>query len=404
MYNLRIYIFKKEGFMDWFKYLDEEKIIEWRHWLHQHAELSFREFETSDYIESVLKTMDNIDIVRPTRTSVLGVIKGQKPGPVIGLRADIDALPIEEETDVPFRSQKPGVMHACGHDTHAAMLLGAAKVLSQITDQLCGTVKLIFQHAEELTPGGAQEIIATGYLDDVNLFYGSHIMTPYPAGQIYLLAGPAMAAQNSFHLMIQGRGSHGSMPELSIDPIMVGADIVMNLNQIVSRNIGPFENVVISLGRFTSGEVFNVIPDKAWLDGTVRTNTPEARVFVEQRIRAVIDGICKAYGAEYQLNYVHGYPALFNDEQCTNIARQAATSLFEEGVYTEGSRAMGSEDFSYYTQKAPSTFAFIGGGDESDGCPYVNHHPKFKVIEGAFINGTKMYVAFALEAMKSNTK
>lgn len=388
--------------MDWFKYLDEGKIIEWRRWLHQHAELSFQEFESSNYIESVLKTMDNIEVVRPAGTSVLGIIKGQKPGPVIGLRADIDALPIEEETDVPFRSQKPGVMHACGHDTHAAMLLGAAKVLSQITNQLCGTVKLIFQHAEELTPGGAQEIIATGCLDDVNLFYGSHIVTPCPAGQIRLLAGPVMAAHDSFHLMIQGRGSHGSMPELSIDPITVGADIVMNLNQIVSRNIGPFENVVISLGRFTSGEVFNVIPDKAWLDGTVRTNTPQTRVLVEQRIRAVIDGICKAYGAEYDLNYVQGYPAVFNDKQCTDIARQAA-ALFEDGVCTDGSRTMGSEDFSYYSQKAPSTFVFIGGGDESDGCPYVNHHPKFKINEDALVNGTKMYVAFALEAMKSNT-
>lgn len=390
--------------MDWFKYLDEKQIIEWRHWLHQHAELSFQEFETSDYIERVLKTMDNIETIRPSRTSVLGIVKGQKPGPVIGLRADIDALPIEEESDVPFRSQKQGVMHACGHDTHAAMLLGAARVLSQITDQLCGTVKLIFQHAEELTPGGAQEIIATGCLDDVDLFYGSHIMTPYPAGQIRLLAGPAMAAQDSFHLVIQGRGSHGSMPELSIDPITVGADIVMNLNQIVSRNIGPFENVVISPGRFTSGEVFNVIPDKAWLDGTVRTNTRQARTLVEQRIRAVIDGICNAYGAGYELNYIHGYPALFNDERCTNIARQAAAALFEEGVCAEGAPAMGSEDFSYYAQKAPSTFVIIGGGDESDGCSYVNHHPKFHVSESVFINGAKMYVAFTLEAMKSNTQ
>lgn len=387
--------------MDWFRYLDEAKIIEWRRWLHQHAELSFQEFESSSYIEGVLKAMGNIEIVRPTKTSVLGIIKGDKPGPVIGLRADIDALPLEEEADVPFRSQTSGVMHACGHDTHAAMLLGAAKVLSQITDQLSGTVKLIFQHAEERTPGGAQEIIATGCLDDVNMFYGSHIITPCPAGQIRLLSGPFMAAQDSFHLMIQGRGSHGSMPELSIDPITIGADIVLNLNQIVSRNIGPFENVVISLGRFTSGEVFNVIPDKAWLDGTVRTNIPQARTLVEERIRSVIDGICKAFGAEYELNYVHGYPAVINDQKCTDIAWQAAASLFEKGVYTDGTRAMGSEDFSYYAEKAPSTFAIIGGGDESDGYTYVNHHPKFNVLESTFVNGTKMYVAFALEAMKS---
>lgn len=390
--------------MEWFKYLDENQIIEWRHWLHQHPELSFQEYETSAYIEQVLKSMANIEISKPTKTSVLGVIKGNKPGPVIALRADIDALPIEEEAEVAFRSQNSGVMHACGHDTHAAMLLGAAKVLTQITDQLSGTVKLIFQHAEETTPGGAKEILATGCLDDVDVFYGSHIITPIPSGHIYMLDGPLMAAQNSFHLMIQGCGSHGSMPEKSIDPITIGANIITNINQIVSRNIGPFENVVISFGRFSSGDVFNVIPDKAWIDGTVRTNTPEARIFVEKRIREIIDCTCKAYGADYELNYVHGYPALTNDRDCTGIARRAAAATFEEGLYHEGQRAMGSEDFSYYTEKAPSTFVIIGGGDESDGCPYVNHHPKFKVREDTFINGTKMYVAFTLEAMKTYKK
>lgn len=390
--------------MEWFKYLDEAQIIEWRHWLHQHPELSFHEYETSAYIENVLKSMDNIEIIRPTKTSVLGIIKGKNPGPVIGLRADMDALPIQEETDVPFQSQNPGVMHACGHDTHVAMLLGAAKVLSQITDQLCGTVKLIFQHAEETTPGGAKAIIETGCLDDVDMFYGSHIMVPFPLGQVLTLAGPAMAAQNSFHLTIQGRGSHGSMPEASIDPITVGADIIMNLNQIVSRNIGPFENVVISFGKFASGDVFNVIPDKAYLEGTVRTNTPDTRTYVEERIKTVIDCICKAYGAEYELEYVHGYPAVSNDETCTEIAKRAALSIFEEGVWGEGHRSMGSEDFSYYTEKAPSTFVILGGGNADNDCPYVNHHPKFKVDERAFINGTKMYVAFALEAMKSFDK
>lgn len=388
--------------MEWFQYLDEDQIIKWRHWLHQHAELSFQEYETSTYIKEVLMAMNHIEVSQPTKTSVLGVIKGAAPGPVIALRADIDALPIREEAEIPFRSETDGVMHACGHDTHAAMLLGAATVLTRITGQLSGTVKLIFQHAEETTPGGAQEILATGCLDDVDYFYGSHIMTPYPAGHIYLLDGPVMAAQNSFHLMIQGRGSHGSMPEKSIDPITIGANVITAVNQIVSRNIGPFENVVISFGRFSSGDVFNVIPDKAWIDGTVRTNTAEARTFVEQRIREIIDCTCKAFGADYELNYVHGYPALTSDKTCTDIARRAAAATFDEGLYHEGRRAMGSEDFSYYTEKAPSTYAIIGGGDESDGCSYVNHHPRFSVREDTFINGTKMYVAFTLEAMKTD--
>lgn len=386
--------------MEWFKYLDEAQIIEWRHWLHQHPELSFEEYETSAYIEKQLQAMEHVEILRPTKTSVLAIIRGNKPGPVIGLRADIDALPIQEETDVPFRSERKGVMHACGHDTHAAMLLGAAKALSQMSGQLNGTVKLIFQHAEETTPGGAQEILATGCLDDVDMFYGSHIITPCPAGKILLLSGPIMAAQDSFHLMIQGRGAHGSMPEKSIDPISVGADIIMNLNLIVSRNIGPFENVVISFGKFSSGDIFNVIPDKAWLEGTVRTNTPEARAFVEKRIRGIIDCICRAHGAVYELKYINGYPAVINDETCTEIATRAAASIFESGVYSPGRRGMGSEDFSYYLSKAPATYAIIGGGDKNDGCAYVNHHPKFNVVESAFINGTKMYIAFTLQAMK----
>ena len=387
--------------MEWFKYLNEDQIIKWRHWLHRHPELSFQEYETSAYIRQALTAMGSIEVSQPTKTSVLGVIKGSTPGPVIALRADIDALPIQEEAEVPFVSQNDGVMHACGHDTHAAMLLGAADVLSKITDRLSGTVKLIFQHAEETTPGGAKEILATGCLDDVNVFYGSHIMTPYPAGHIYTLDGPVMAAQNSFHLMIQGRGSHGSMPEKSIDPITVGANIITGLNQIVSRNIGPFENVVISFGRFSSGDVFNVIPDKAWIDGTVRTNTAQARTYVEKRIREVIDYTCKACGADYELNYVHGYPALTSDKDCTDIARRAAKATFAADLCHEGKRAMGSEDFAYYTEKAPSTYVVLGGGDESDECSYVNHHPKFTVREDVFINGTKMYVAFTLEAMKT---
>lgn len=367
--------------------------------MHQNPELSFQEVETSNYIAEQLEKIGNIEISRPTKTSVLGIIRGNKPGKTIALRADIDALPITEEADVPFKSQNPGVMHACGHDTHAAMLLGAARVLSQITDQFGGTIKLIFQHAEELTPGGAQEVIATGCLDDAEFIYGQHIITPMPSGLVALLAGPAMAAQDSFHLMIQGRGAHGSSPDKSIDPILVGSDLVMNLNQIVSRNISPFENVVISVGRFSSGDVFNVIPDKAYIDGTVRTNSQEARPYVEERIRTVIDCICKAYGAEYELNYVHGYPALVNDKKATEIAEHVATEVLGEKSWIVAPKAMGSEDFAYYTYKAPSVFAFVGGGTDKDGCGYTNHHPKFNVIEDAFAVGTKMHVGFALEAL-----
>jgi len=388
--------------LEWFRYLNEDKIISWRHWLHRHPELGFQETETSAFIEKALREMENVEVWRPTKTSVLAVIHGKEPGKTVALRADIDALPIEEESEVDFRSETSGMMHACGHDTHTAMLLGAAEALSQMTDQFSGTIKLIFQHAEEISPGGAQEILQTGVLDDVDCFYGSHIIAPYPAGQIMVLSGPLMAAHNAFYLTIQGRGSHGAMPERSIDPIMVGADIVLNINQIVARNVSPLENVVISFGKFSAGGAFNVIPDKAMLEGTVRTTTQEIRTYVESRIREVIEHICKAHGAEYELTYVQGYPAVINDEGYTEMAEKVATELFGAENCMQATRSMGSEDFSYYQQKAPGTYVILGGGVPEDGCGYINHHPKFKVMENAFLNGTKMYVGFALEALKND--
>lgn len=386
--------------MDWFRYLNEDKILEWRHWLHRHPELGFQETQTSAFIEKALKDMEHVEVQRPTETSVLAIIRGKNPGKTVALRADIDALPIEEESEVDFRSETAGMMHACGHDTHTAMLLGAADALSHMTEEFSGTIKLIFQHAEEISPGGAQEIIKTGVLDDVDCFYGSHIMAPYPAGKIFVLSGPLMAAQNSFHLTIQGKGSHGAMPERSIDPIMVGADIVLNINQIVARNVGPLENVVVSFGRFTSGNAFNVIPDTAKLEGTVRTTTQEMRTYVEGRVKEIIDHLCKAHGAEYELTYVQGYPAVINDEGYTKMAEKVAAELFGAENCLQATRAMGSEDFSYYQEKAPGTYVILGGGTAEDGCGYVNHHPKFKVMEHTFLNGTKMYVGFALEALK----
>lgn len=386
--------------MDWFKYIDEQEIIEWRRWFHQHPELGRQEYKTSEYIETELKKM-NIEVIRPTPTSVLGIIKGENQGKNIGLRADIDALPIEEETGLPFRSQNKGVMHACGHDAHAAMLLGAAKVLSQIKSIIHGEIKLIFQHSEESNPGGAKEIIATGALDDIDYYYGSHILTPIKAGEIQILSGPIMAAQDLFRLNIYGKASHGSIPEKAIDPITIGSQIVISVNQIVSKNLSPFDNVAISFGRFKSGNVFNVIPGEAFLEGSIRTYSKESRKYVKKRFFDTIDYICKLHGAKYEIEYIDGYPLLVNDVSCANLAKKTGEELFGEGVCVEGSRSMISEDFSYYLEKAPGVYAFIGGGNEAENCKYVNHHPKFNIVESSMINGVKMYVGFALNASKT---
>ncbi len=384
--------------MDWQRLINEEKMIERRHWLHMHPEVAFHEYKTSRYIEEALREM-NIEIIRPTQTSVVGIIRGKKQGKTVALRADIDALPITEEADVAYKSLNEGVMHACGHDAHAAMLLAAAEVLSQITEEIEGSVKLVFQHAEELSPGGAKQIMDTGCLNDVSMFYGSHIMTPFEKGKVSIGTGPMMAAQNLFEITIQGKGAHGSMPQEAIDSITVGSSVIMNLNTIVSRNIDAFDTAVISYGEFSSGSVFNVIPDTAFISGTVRTHSAKTRAFIEKRIKEVVGCTCEAFGAEYEINYVDGYPPLVNDEIPAKIAEEVASAMLGKENIMPARKIMASEDFAYYGEIAPSVFVFIGGGDEKDGCKFGGHHPKFTVADDAMLTGAKMYVGFALEAL-----
>ncbi|SHG99362.1 amidohydrolase [Anaerosphaera aminiphila DSM 21120] len=378
------------------KYLDEKEIIGWRRWFHENGELSFKEYNTSAFIENELKKIGNIEILKPTPTSIIGVIKGPKEGKVVGLRADIDALPIEEEADVDFKSKNKGVMHACGHDTHAAMLLGAAKVLANNREELNGTVKLIFQHAEELPPGGAIEIVNSGMVDDVDEFYGIHIFPGLPAGHILSNTGAIMASSDTVTLKIQGKGAHGSMPDKSIDPIMIGSMIVININQIISRNINAFENAVISCGIFNSGTAENIIPDTANLKFTVRNLSEDVRRTIKSRIEDIIAGICKANGATYELDYLMGYDVNINDENCVNKIKKAAEKVVGLDNYVELPQQMGSEDFSSYRRIAPSGYLGLSGGSAEEGYEYVNHNPKFKIDEKALMYGAKMHIELAL--------
>ena len=375
-------------------------VFDWRRTLHRHPELSFEEHWTSQYIEDALKEMDGIEISRPTPTSVLGIIKGAHPGKRIGLRADIDALPVEEEReDIDFVSEVPGKMHACGHDGHTAILLGAAKILSQNTEELHGEVYLIFQHAEELIPGGAQEMVATGLFDDLDFIYGQHLFTPVPVGRIGITNGPVTSNSDGFEIIIQGSGGHASQPELTVDPVNIGVQIINQFQTIVSRITSPLDSVVISTTNFHAGSAKNIIPDTAELSGSVRTINDDTRLLVKEKMEQAVKSVCEMYGATYDFNFQFGYAAVVNDDGMTDKVRQIAAEKFGDKVF-EFPLVMGGEDFSSFSRLVPSTYAMIGVRNAGKDMEYPHHHPKFGMDEDGFIDGVKMMVYVALEMTK----
>ncbi|MCL2573772.1 MAG: amidohydrolase [Defluviitaleaceae bacterium] len=381
--------------MDILKLINVQKVIDWRRHLHMYPEVSFKEFETTKYLVEQISKYDGIEILRPAETGIIAVLKGGKPGKTIGLRADIDALPIAEEADVEFKSKNDGVMHACGHDCHAAMLLGALDALHGIKDQLEGTVKFIFQHAEEHPPGGAITLVESGILDDVDAFYGCHVFMDAPAGVVKVSAGPVSANADVFVIDIKGKGTHAAIPEKGIDTLLIGTEIVQALHHIVSRNVSAFENAVLTIGAFNAGHAHNIVPDTARILGTVRTNTPEVREIMVQRINDILKGICAAYGASYELDYTYGYDAVDNDEVLCNYFKDLIIKVLPDVTIDKMKPMMGGEDFSAFSKIAPAFFASIGAGPYS-GDYFEGHHPKFCVNEDALPIGAALYAAFAM--------
>ena len=381
--------------MDILKTVDLEKVVNWRRHFHMYPEVGFKEYEGSAYIAGELEKYPGVEVLRPTKTSVVAVLKGGKPGKVIGMRADFDSLPIEEEADVPFKSKNPGVMHACGHDFHAAMLLGAIDVLHKMKDEIEGTIKFIFQHAEEVDPGGASQIIATGVLDDVEAFYGSHVSAEDPVGMLSAAPGPVYANADFFQVNIQGKGAHAARPDQGIDTILVGSEVVLALNHIVSRNVKSSERAVLTIGKFHGGTAENIIPDTVTMGGTVRSYLPEVRELMEERIRAVAKGICLAHGAKEEVRYEKGYSAVVNNEALYKLFLSYAAKVLPDADIKKMEPIMGGEDFSAYGNIAPSLFVGIGANVESENY-YGHHHPKVRFNEDALPIGTALYVAFAL--------
>jgi amidohydrolase len=377
----------------------EEQVVEWRRHLHRHPEPSFEERETAAFVARTLEAFDGLEIERPTENSVLARLVTGRPGPTVALRADIDALPITEESGVDFASENTGAMHACGHDGHTAMLLGAARVLSARADELPGgEIRFIFQHAEESPPGGARDLVAAGVLDGIDLIYGCHLWTPLELGKVAVRPGPFMAASDFLKLTIAGRGGHAGLPHDAIDPIAIAAQVVTNLQHVVSRGIDPLRSAVVTIGSFHAGHAPNVIPEAAELEGTARSFDPDVRDRLPELIEQIATGVAGAHGAQAELEYIRGYRAVVNDENIAELVR----SVVPGDTLVDLDPIMGGDDFSAYLAEVPGCYAFIGAGSEEAGATYMHHHPRFRIDERALATGVRMHVDVALRALEGS--
>ena len=376
-----------------------------RRHLHEHPELAFEEVETARFVVERLKQLGVEDIKTGIGgTGVTALIHGGKgPGKVAMLRADMDALPIEEENDVDYKSTVAGKMHACGHDAHTAMLLGTARVLMDRRGEFAGTVKLLFQPAEEVPPGGAIAMIKDGALENprVDAVFGLHVAADMPAGQIGVREGAGSAGSDRFRAVIQGKGGHAARPQAAIDPVVIASQIVLALQTLVAREVDPMEAAVVSTTAIQAGEAFNVIPDTAELRGTVRTLSPAVREHLQKRVPEVIEGIGTSLRAEVKAEFILGYPGIVNDPEITEIVRQAAIEVAGEENVVVNELGMGGEDFSYFSLERPGCFFRVGTRNEERGIFWGHHHPKFDVEEEGMINGMATMANAVLKYLSS---
>lgn len=381
----------------------QSDVVRWRRHLHANPELSFQEFETAKYIHTELAKIDNLTLSQLTPNSVIARLKGAKPGKTIALRADIDALPLQEESGVSFCSQNANVMHACGHDVHTAMLMGAAKVLSHYQNEISGEVVFIFQHAEEVPPGGAQELIAKGILNNVDMIYGLHVWPGAPTGSIFIKKGVFCASTDNFDIKIQGKGGHGSMPHHSIDPVVIAANLVTSMQSIISRRIDPIFAPVLTVAKLQAGNSYNVIPDSAQLAGTLRTHSKAVRKEVPAILEQVVNGVCDAYGASASIEWTPGYTVGINDVNACDIATEMLTTLYPDYRIESFEHPMfGGEDFSAYLEQVQGAFFMIGVHDQNKlGEAYNVHHPKFKIDEDAMEVGVSFHVGIIKHLLMS---
>jgi len=383
-------------FKDIDSYFDE--MVHIRRYLHQHPELSFQETETAKYIANQYEELGIPYRSNVGGNGVVATLEGGKPGKTIALRADFDALPIQDEKDVPYKSTVPGVMHACGHDGHTAALLCLAKALLPYKDEIPGTIVFLHQHAEEFTPGGAKPMIEDGALEGVDAVFGTHLWISTEVGTIETAPEAFFAGADAFEITIQGKGGHGAIPHQTKDSILIASQLVTSLQQIVSRKIDPLQSAVVTVGTFEAGKAFNVIADKAKITGTVRTFSQDIQETVIKEMENQIKGACTAHEADYDFQYNRGYPPIINHKEEAQLVVDAASQTPGVNKAQFVSPVMTGEDFSYYLLEKPGAFYFTGA--QKEGHVYAHHHPKFDFDERALPIAAKTLFSSFLEYQK----
>ncbi|WP_372638270.1 M20 family metallopeptidase [Fodinibius sp.] len=387
----------------------QEEMVAIRRHLHRHPELSYQEKETTNFIIQKLEEL-GIPVDRPLETGCVGILEGdQSSDQVIALRADIDALPITEtgEHKREFLSENEGVAHCCGHDGHTANLLGAAHILSDadVREEIKGTVLLIFQPGEETLPGGGRLLCETGYLQEkgVDVIFGLHTNPNLSPGQIGLRKGPLMARPDEFEIEIIGQGGHAASPHEAIDPVVMAAQVVEQLQTIVSRSVNPTDHAVVTVGKISGGSAYNIIPEKVEMLGTVRTFSAETADLIKRRMESIVKGVTEAGGGDYTFAFNYGYPAVQNSDWATDIVIDTASELLgAENVEQMEVPIMAGEDFAFYQQHFPGVFFFLGSGGEESGSVYPWHHPKYNIDEACFTSGAALMASLVFQPLPSS--
>jgi len=369
------------------------QLVAWRRDFHRHPEVAFEETRTSAVVREFLESL-GLSVRSAGGTGLVAVLEGRPGGKTVALRADMDALPVEEQGGKEYDSLNRGVAHACGHDGHMAMLMAAAKVLTARKGEFSGRVVFLFQPAEEKPPGGAKRMVEEGALDGVDAVFGLHLWQAFPTGKVGVIKGPMLAQADNFSIIVKGKGGHGALPHTAVDPIVAAAQIVANCQTIVSRNVDPLKPCVVTFGTFNGGTTNNIIPAEVTLTGTVRTFDPVIQTLAERRLREIAEETAKAFGASCQVDYVPGYPAVVNDARMVDFATGVARRVLGEGSLYPFAPVMGGEDFAFYLQKVPGAFIFLGAGD---GHEFPHHHPAFDIDERALPMGALLNTSLALE-------
>lgn len=380
------------------------EMVEIRRYLHRHPELSFEEVETPKYIAEYHRKLGHEVRTEVGKRGVVAYLEGGKPGPTVALRADFDALPIQEENEVPYKSKFDGKMHACGHDGHTATLLVLAKALNGIKEELHGNIAFIHQHAEELAPGGAIAMIEDGCLEGVDVIFGTHLWSTIPLEDITYCPGPFMAAADRFEIKIQGKGGHGALPHLSKDSIVIGSQLVLNLQQIVSRRVDPLEPAVLSIGSFVAQNANNIIADTASISGTVRTLSEQTRNVIEKEIERILKGVSLSADVNYSYSYRRGYPPVVNHEQETKFLARVAKTVPGVKNVRQTAPLMIGEDFAYYMQYVKGAFFLTGAMNPDWENVYPHHHPKFNIDERAMLIAAKTLGSATLTYLNENSE